>query len=143
MSLPFVLLAVGSVIGLGVKDAQARRQQQSMLEFFLHIIPSNIFAAFSSGDLLPVVFFAVLFGVGWWLGHQQGAADGAPASPIARVLGAVGLGGAHFTLRVDSDPPGAWIAIDGRDDGVFRLLVISERVRKRNRFITVTNFEFR
>ena len=38
-------------------------EQQSMLEFFLHIVPSNIFAAFASGDLLPVVFFAILFGV--------------------------------------------------------------------------------
>ena len=38
-------------------------EEQSMLEFFLHIVPSNIFAAFASGDLLPVVFFAILFGV--------------------------------------------------------------------------------
>ena len=37
--------------------------QQSMLEFFLHIVPSNVVAAFASGDLLPVVFFSVLFGV--------------------------------------------------------------------------------
>ena len=34
-----------------------------MLEFFLHIVPSNIIAAFASGDLLPVVFFSVLFGI--------------------------------------------------------------------------------
>ena len=38
-------------------------KDQSMLEFFLHIVPSNVFAAFASGDLLPVVFFSVLFGV--------------------------------------------------------------------------------
>lgn len=37
--------------------------QQGMLEFLLHIVPSNIFAAFASGELLPVVFFSVLFGV--------------------------------------------------------------------------------
>ncbi len=37
--------------------------QQSTLEFLLHIVPSNIVAAFASGELLPVVFFAVLFGV--------------------------------------------------------------------------------
>lgn len=41
----------------------AAGEQQSMLEFFLHIVPSNIFAAFAGGDLLPVVFFAILFGV--------------------------------------------------------------------------------
>ena len=28
-----------------------------------HIVPSNVVAAFASGDLLPVVFFSVLFGV--------------------------------------------------------------------------------
>jgi aerobic C4-dicarboxylate transport protein len=37
--------------------------QQSTLEFLTHIVPSNVVAAFASGDLLPVVFFAVLFGV--------------------------------------------------------------------------------
>ncbi len=37
--------------------------EQSTLEFLLHIVPSNIVAAFASGELLPVVFFSVLFGV--------------------------------------------------------------------------------
>jgi aerobic C4-dicarboxylate transport protein len=36
---------------------------QSTLEFLLHIVPSNVVAAFAAGDLLPVVFFSVLFGV--------------------------------------------------------------------------------
>ena len=37
--------------------------QQSTLEFLIHIVPSNVVAAFASGELLPVVFFSVLFGV--------------------------------------------------------------------------------
>ena len=37
--------------------------QQSTLEVMLHIVPSNIVAAFAGGELLPVVFFSVLFGV--------------------------------------------------------------------------------
>ena len=37
--------------------------QQSTMEFLLHIVPSNVVAAFAAGDLLPVVFFSVLFGV--------------------------------------------------------------------------------
>ena len=37
--------------------------QQSTLEFLMHIVPSNVVAAFASGELLPVVFFSVLFGV--------------------------------------------------------------------------------
>ena len=36
---------------------------RSIADVFLHIVPSNIIAAFAGGDLLPVVFFSVLFGV--------------------------------------------------------------------------------
>lgn len=32
------------------------------LEFFAHIVPKNIFEAFSKGDILQILFFAVLFG---------------------------------------------------------------------------------
>ncbi|MCA0375875.1 MAG: dicarboxylate/amino acid:cation symporter [Gemmatimonadetes bacterium] len=38
-------------------------KEQGMLEFLLHIVPSNVVAAFAGGELLPVVFFSVLFGV--------------------------------------------------------------------------------
>ncbi len=34
------------------------------LQFFLHIIPSNIFKAFTDGDILQVLFIAILFGFG-------------------------------------------------------------------------------
>lgn len=33
-------------------------------EFFAHIIPSNIFDAFAKGDILQILFFAILFGYG-------------------------------------------------------------------------------
>jgi aerobic C4-dicarboxylate transport protein len=46
-----------------VSKYTAAGAQQSTLEFLLHIVPSNVVAAFASGDLLPVVFFSVLFGV--------------------------------------------------------------------------------
>ncbi|MFM9013534.1 MAG: dicarboxylate/amino acid:cation symporter [Gemmatimonadota bacterium] len=36
---------------------------RSIADVFLHIVPSNVIAAFADGDLLPVVFFSVLFGV--------------------------------------------------------------------------------
>jgi aerobic C4-dicarboxylate transport protein len=32
-------------------------------DFFIHIIPSNIFKAFAEGDIVQVVFFSVLFGI--------------------------------------------------------------------------------
>lgn len=34
------------------------------LEFFTHIVPSNVFEAFADGDILQVLFFSVLFGLG-------------------------------------------------------------------------------
>lgn len=46
-----------------VSKYTAAGQSQGMLEFLLHIVPSNIVAAFAGGELLPVVFFSVLFGV--------------------------------------------------------------------------------
>jgi aerobic C4-dicarboxylate transport protein len=46
-----------------VSKYTAAGKEQSTLEFLLHVVPSNVFAAFASGDLLPVVFFSVLFGV--------------------------------------------------------------------------------
>ena len=53
-----------STIQLGdVSKYTTAGAQQSTLEFMLHIVPSNIVAAFASGELLPVVFFSVLFGV--------------------------------------------------------------------------------
>ncbi len=37
-------------------------QQLSIMEFFTHIVPSSVVDAFAKGDVLQVVFFAVLFG---------------------------------------------------------------------------------
>ncbi len=33
-------------------------------EFFSHIVPSNVFKAFADGDILQILFFSVLFGIG-------------------------------------------------------------------------------
>ncbi|MBY0490216.1 MAG: dicarboxylate/amino acid:cation symporter [Gemmatimonadaceae bacterium] len=53
-----------SALAMGdVSKYTAAGKEQGMLEFLLHIVPSNVIAAFASGDLLPVVFFSVLFGV--------------------------------------------------------------------------------
>ena len=53
-----------SAIKAGDVSAYAKAgANQSTLEFLLHIVPSNVVAAFASGELLPVVFFSVLFGV--------------------------------------------------------------------------------
>jgi aerobic C4-dicarboxylate transport protein len=41
----------------------APAEQLSAVGFLTHIVPSNVVAAFAGGDVLQVVFFAVLFGV--------------------------------------------------------------------------------
>jgi len=62
-------------------------------------------------------FVAVLFGVGWVVGHSQTADNDIHATPVSRMLKAVGLAGARFTATVDSDPPGAIISVDGKEVG--------------------------
>jgi aerobic C4-dicarboxylate transport protein len=46
----------------------------NLIEFIAHIAPSNIVEAFAKGDILQVLFFAILFGLG--LNQMKGA--GAP-----------------------------------------------------------------
>jgi hypothetical protein len=62
-------------------------------------------------------FVAVMLGIGWIVGHSQAPDNDVHATPMTRLLRTVGLGGARFTADIDTDPPGAWIAIDGRDLG--------------------------
>ncbi len=56
-------LDISTMVMGDVSKYTATGAQQSTLEFLLHIVPSNIVAAFASGELLPVVFFSVLFGI--------------------------------------------------------------------------------
>ena len=48
----------------GVDIYIKQAEQPGFVEFMLHIIPDNIFSAMSEGNILQVLFFAVLFGVG-------------------------------------------------------------------------------
>ncbi|MEO6849406.1 MAG: cation:dicarboxylase symporter family transporter, partial [Mucilaginibacter sp.] len=41
-------------------------------EFFAHIIPSNVIDAFAKGDILQILFFAILFGYGLSLLKETG-----------------------------------------------------------------------
>jgi aerobic C4-dicarboxylate transport protein len=46
-----------------VADYVTKSNTTSTVEFLLHIIPENIINALSTGNLLQVLFFAVLFGI--------------------------------------------------------------------------------
>lgn len=39
-------------------------KEMDWVEFFTHIVPSNMFEAFAKGDILQILFFSVLFGLG-------------------------------------------------------------------------------
>jgi aerobic C4-dicarboxylate transport protein len=45
----------------GIAAYTAKAQEQSTVEFFLHIIPTTVTGAFAEGEILQVLFFAILF----------------------------------------------------------------------------------
>lgn len=45
-------------------DYQKAAAEMKWSDFFSHIVPSNVFDAFAKGDVLQVLFFAILFGYG-------------------------------------------------------------------------------
>jgi proton glutamate symport protein len=53
---------VGAAIGLEKNPEQIAAAEQSPVELFLNIIPENPFQALAHGDVLPVIFFCILFG---------------------------------------------------------------------------------
>jgi hypothetical protein len=58
-----------------------------------------------------------LLGLGWLFGALQGSDGPAPtrSSPAVAFLRAIGLAGARFEARIESEPAGAWIAVDGKE----------------------------
>ncbi|MBS1533341.1 MAG: C4-dicarboxylate transporter DctA, partial [Bacteroidetes bacterium] len=61
----------------GVDTAKLQSYQKAAAEmkwgdFFAHIIPSNVFDAFAKGDILQILFFAILFGYGLSLLREKG-----------------------------------------------------------------------
>jgi len=52
----------GANIGLEEIPEQIEAAQQSVTDLLIHIIPENPIASMAQGDVLPVIFFSVLFG---------------------------------------------------------------------------------
>lgn len=61
----FTNIGMGADLSGGNKDALdgIAGREIDFREFLLHIIPSNIFVAFSEGNLLAIVYFGVFFGL--------------------------------------------------------------------------------
>ena len=75
-----------ATLDAGAVQAYAKAaQEQSLVEFLLNIIPNSVVDAFAKGDILPVLFFSVLFGFAL---HGMGA-HGEPVFAFIDKLGQV------------------------------------------------------
>jgi aerobic C4-dicarboxylate transport protein len=54
--------SAGAAGGTQVQQYAAEAKKHSTSEFLLNVIPDNVVGAFAKGDLLQILFFAVLFG---------------------------------------------------------------------------------
>lgn len=54
------------------EETAASSEEGSIADKFLHIVPTNFFQALAEGDLLAIVFFSVLFGVGIAVSGEKG-----------------------------------------------------------------------
>ena len=72
-------LDVSSLAKGDVSSYAAQGKEMHFVDFFTHIVPSSAVDAFAKGDVLQVVFFAVLFGVAL-------ASLGANGQPLTELL---------------------------------------------------------
>ena len=70
---------VATLDAKSVADYAGQAKAQSVTEFLMHIIPTTVVDAFAKGDILEVVFVAILFGLA-----LSGA--GARAKPLVDVI---------------------------------------------------------
>lgn len=54
------------------EETATSNEEGSIADKFLHIVPTNFFQALADGDLLAIVFFSVLFGVGIAVSGEKG-----------------------------------------------------------------------
>lgn len=55
-------IEIGDIADRIVTEAE-KVADQSFMDKLVEIVPSNIFATFSSKDILPIIFFSILFGI--------------------------------------------------------------------------------
>ncbi|MEW4285538.1 cation:dicarboxylate symporter family transporter [Priestia koreensis] len=46
------------------QETEKAQEQKTVAETFLHIVPTNLFQSLAEGDILAIIFFSVLFGIG-------------------------------------------------------------------------------
>jgi len=74
----------------------APKEHQTLVEFFMHIIPETFVGAFSGGDTLQVLLVSILFGVGMFrLGEK-----GKPVMDVIEVLSKILFGIVNVVMRM-------------------------------------------
>jgi len=80
---------VATLDAKAVADYAGQAKAQSVTEFLMHIIPTTVFDAFAKGDILEVVFVALLFGFAL-------SAAGPRAKPLVELIDSL----IHVVFRV-------------------------------------------
>jgi aerobic C4-dicarboxylate transport protein len=80
---------VATLDAKSVADYAGQAKAQSITEFLMHIIPTTVVDAFAKGDILEVVFVALLFGLAL-------SAAGPRAKPLVEVIDSL----THVVFRV-------------------------------------------
>ena len=80
---------VATLDAKSVADYAGQAKAQSVTEFLMHIIPTTVVDAFAKGDILEVVFVALLFGFAL-------SAAGARAKPLVELIDSL----THVVFRV-------------------------------------------
>ena len=73
-----------SLDAAAVQGYAAQAHESTLTGFLMDVIPSSFLSAFTSGNILQVLFVAILFGIGTIL-------IGEPAKPVVRLFESVGL----------------------------------------------------
>jgi len=55
-----------------IQTYTAQAKEQTVVEFLMHIIPVTVVGAFADGEILPVLFFSVLAGIGLFQVGERG-----------------------------------------------------------------------
>ncbi|KYO56368.1 dicarboxylate/amino acid:cation symporter [Tistrella mobilis] len=85
-----------SLDAAAVKAYADKAHDQTLIGFLMGIIPATAFSAFASGDILQVLFFSVLFGVGLSMIGERGA----PVLGFLKITTQVVFNIVHIVMKV-------------------------------------------
>jgi Na+/H+-dicarboxylate symporter len=116
-----VVFRPGEGVDLGGAEAvPVSTETASLVDRLLQIVPTNPIAALADGDVLAVIFFAVLFGIGILMAGKQGKLVGDLFSSAADVI----LKVTHMVMEVAPFGVFALVAHTTAAQGIDALLAI-------------------